>query len=248
MLGSLSTVKEVGYYENAEKIIGIPMAIISALGTVMLPRMSNLIAKGDNNKSKKYINKSIVFVMFLSFSMCLGLIGIGYHFAPFFFGEEFQKTGILIMMLATTIPFLSFANVLRTQYLIPKEKDKIYIVSVFLGAIVNLIMNLIFIPLYKSVGACIGTICAEVIVMIYQSFAVRKELPIKEYIIKTIPFFIKAIIMLLVIYPFNHIKMNEFLRLFTQVLIGCIIYGILNLNYILSIIDFKKIIKRKKEN
>lgn len=118
MLGSLSNVTEVGYYENAEKIIGIPMTLITALGTVMLPRVSNLISKGSLNEVNKYIFKSIKFVMFMSLAMCCGLVAIGYNFAPVFLGSEFQKTGILIMMLSTTLPFLSFANVLRTQYLI----------------------------------------------------------------------------------------------------------------------------------
>lgn len=246
MLGGLTTVTEVGYYENAEKIIGIPMTLITALGTVMLPRMSNLVVKGDKEQAERYISKSIYFVMFLSFAMCTGLMGVGYHFAPFFFGKEFQKTGMLIMMLATTLPFLSFANVLRTQYLIPKEKDKIYIKSVFLGAITNLILNLMFIPIYKSIGACIGTIAAEFAVMFYQAMAIRKELPIKEYAIKSIPYLIKAIIMLAVIYPFNYIHMSSILRLIIQVGLGCLIYGLLNIKYILNIIDINKILKKLK--
>ena len=245
MLGMITNVSEVGYYENAEKIIGIPLSLILALGTVMLPRMSNLIAKGDNESAKKYISKSIDFVMFLSLPMCAGLIGVSYHFAPLFFGIEFQKTDIVMMLLATTLPILSFANVLRTQYLIPKEKDKIYIKSVFGGAITNLIMNFIFIPKYGSIGACIGTISAEFAVMFYQALSIRKELPIKEYVAKIIPYFIKALIMLAIIYPFNYIHINSVLRLLIQIGLGCMIYGLINIKYLLSIIDLKKILKKK---
>ena len=199
MLGSIANVTEVGYYENAEKIINIPMAFITALGTVMLPRVTNLVAKGSLEKAREYTSKSIHFVMFMSFAMCCGLIAIGYNFAPVFFGIEFQKTGILIMLLSTTLIFLSFANVIRTQYLIPKEKDKIYIKSVSLGAVVNLIMNVIFIPQYGSIGACFGTIAAEFIVMAYQAYSVRKDLPIMSYIKTVMPFAAKAIIMLIII-------------------------------------------------
>lgn len=66
MLGIMSTKTEVGFYENAEKIISIPAAIISALGTVMLPRMSNMIANGENDRFKVYIDKSMEFIMFLA--------------------------------------------------------------------------------------------------------------------------------------------------------------------------------------
>ena len=242
MLGSMSNVTEVGFYENAEKIIGIPMTLITALGTVMLPRMSNIISKGEDNKVKEYISKSIKFVMFMSLAMCCGLIGIGREFAPIYFGESFTKTGILIIMLAGTLPFLSFANVLRTQYLIPKEKDKIYIISVSLGAITNLVMNFIFIPRFQSIGACIGTLSAEGIVMMYQAFAIRKELSIGKYVKSIIPFIIKSIIMLGCIIGIDYLKLdlNPYIDLGLKVIVGGFVYCILNINYILNVLKIKK--------
>lgn len=246
MLGSLATVTEVGFYENAEKINNIPLILITTLGTVMLPRMSNLANKGESKKAEEYIRKSIYLVMFLSLGMCFGLVGIAKNFAPFFFGNEFKKTGTLIMMLSIILPFVSFANVLRTQYLIPNEKDIIYIKSVFLGAIINLIMNFILIPKYLSVGACFGTIAAEISVMLYQAFAIRKDLPIKEYIMNSVPFLIKAIIMLIVIYHFNFVDMSDFLRLIIQIMLGSILYCLLNIKYILTAVDLNIIFNKLK--
>ena len=98
MLGIMSTKLEVGFYENAEKIISIPLAIITALGTVMLPRMSNIIANGDEKKFKEYISKSMEFIIFLASPIVLGLISIAKEFAPVYFGNEFYKTGYLILL------------------------------------------------------------------------------------------------------------------------------------------------------
>lgn len=240
MLGVLSPVEEVGFYENAEKIISVPNAIITAVGTVMLPKMSNLYANSKfDDESKKIIKNTMSVVMFLCLAMGAGIISIGMHFSTFFFGSEFAKSGILIQLLAITIVFLAWGNVIRTQFLIPKERDKEYIISAFLGAIINFVMNLIFIPKYASIGACFGTIAAELSVMLYQTFAVRKELPIKEYVINSIPFMIKATIMLIIIYPFNFIQMNSLYRLIIQVILGCLIYGLLNIKYIYHIISIK---------
>lgn len=239
MLGALSNISEVGFYENAEKLVGIPLTFITALGTVMLPRMSNLVSKGEMNKINDYIYKSIKFVMFLSSAMCFGIITIGYDFAPIFFGQEFQKTGILIMLLSVTLLFLSFANVLRTQYLIPNEKDKIYIISVFLGALVNLILNLILIPKYASIGACFGTIAAEFMVMFYQARSLRKVLKIKEYLKESTIFILKAFIMLICIYPLKYLNISKLLIIFIQITLGTIIYIVLNIKYILTFIPKK---------
>lgn len=246
MLGAMSNVTEVGYYENAEKIVNIPMTLISALGTVMLPRMTNILSKGEEKEANEYISKSIEFVMFMSFAICFGLIAIGYDFAPLYFGNEFQKSGILIMMLAITTPFLAFANVVRTQYLIPKEKDKIYIVSVFEGAVLNFIMNWIFIPIFASIGACIGTICAEAIVMLYQTYSVRKELKVKKYFKLIFPYFIKALIMFVCVYLINFLDVSGIWKLILQVLVGVSIYSVLNMNYIIDKMNLKNILKLNK--
>lgn len=246
MLGSLTNINEVGFYENAEKIINIPITIIATLGTVMLPRITNMISNGQKKEVDKYINKSIEFVMFLSLAMCIGLICVGYDFAPVFFGKEFQKTGILIVLLSITLPFISFANVIRTQYLIPFGKDKVYMKSVIYGAISNFIMNLIFIPKYESIGACIGTITAEIFVMLYQFYYMRKEYKFKNVFKTIIPFILTSIIMLEIIYPLNYLITNKIIKLLVQVLLGTFIYFVFNFKYINSLINIKKLLHIKK--
>ena len=244
MLGALTNVNEVGFYENAEKIVNIPMIFITALGTVMLPRISNIAEKGDIENVKKYIDKSITFASFISMVMCCGLICISDIFAPWFFGNEFEKTGLLIILLSITLPFLSFANVIRTQYLIPLEKDKVFVKSVVVGAIINFLFNLILIKKFESIGACIGTIAAEISVMFYQSVAIRKELPILDYLKKSSPFLIKAVIMLFVIYPIKYLNMNSVVTIFIQVIMGGLIYLILNMKYIFENVNIKMLISK----
>lgn len=241
MLGVISTVTEVGYYENAEKVAQIPLTIITALGTVMLPRVSNMISNNQENKVKELLKKTMPFIMFLALPMALGVITISKDFAIVFFGTEFEKSGYLIQLLSITLIFLSWGNVIRTQYLIPKEKDKEYVISAFLGAIVNFIINMIFIPQFASLGACIGTIAAEFVVMFYQSFIVRNELEIKYYLKNSVGFFIKAIIMFIIVIILGNIIEDKLLKIVIQVTIGGMTYMIMNFNYIYNVLGIKKI-------
>lgn len=234
MLGNMTTIENVGYYEYAERMISIPLSIITALGTVMLPRISNLIANGENDKVKSYMDKSMELMMFLSIPICFGLITVAPNFIPIFLGEEFKQTGYIIQYLATTIPFISWANVIRTQYLIPNEKDKIYITSVVLGAIINFAINIILIPKYQTIGAAIGTICAEMFVMLYQTYAVRKELEIKKYSRYVCKYAIKGLVMYIVIISLGNVIKNKTILIVTQIMIGVIIYMILNYKYVLK--------------
>ena len=241
MLGKMANITEVGFYEQSEKIINIPMGVVTALGTIMLPRMSNLTTKGDNNLIKDYIEKSLNFMMFLAFPMCFGLIAVSSGFIPLFLGEDFTKSSILLYYLSFTIIFISFANVIRTHYLIPKEKDKIYIISVLGGAFINLAINILLIPAYQSIGACIGTVIAELFVMLYQTIAVKSELPLKKYIKNISQYFIKSLIMFFVIFWIKYLSIGEYLKIIMQIILGVAIYFGMNYVYIRSLVG--KIVK-----
>ena len=181
MLGNMTTMTEVGYFENADKIVIIPMGIITALGTVMLPRISNLVANGKGDKQREYIDKSMKFVTIVASGLSFGLAGIADIFAPVYFGDNFAHSGVLIKYLAITILFASWASVIRTQYLIPNKMDKIYVLSMTVAAFVNIVLNFIFIPKFQSSGAIVGTITAEFLVMFLQFWSLRKTIIIKQY-------------------------------------------------------------------
>ena len=195
MIGLLSNVTQNGFYESTERIITVPMGLITALGTVMLPRMSSLFASGDKGKARGYIRLSMEFVCFMGFALMFGIAGVAKEFSPVFFGTEFTSVGSLIMLISPTIFFKCWANVIRTQYLIPLKYDKPYVISVWIGAVINLIINYALIGRYGAAGAVVGTICAEGAVMIYQTWFVRKKLPIAEYLKDGAAYLIPGIIM-----------------------------------------------------
>lgn len=240
MLGIMTTTTEVGYYESAERIIAIPTALITSLGTVMLPRMTNMI-NNNNKQDKKLIYWSMLFAMFISTSMCFGIMGVSKEFVPLFYGNGFEKCIDLFIILLPTCIFMAFANVIRTQYLLPHQMDKDYVISAFLGAGVNLTVNWIFIPLYGCMGAAIGTFFAEAIVCLYQAYAVRKYLPIKKYFYKSLYFIFAGLFMFLIIFNIDVGNMTIFVELFIKILIGIVLYFIV---LILQILFRKYIIKK----
>lgn len=239
LLGSLSSMEAVGFYENSNKLTSIPSMAVTSLGTVMLPRMSNLVASGNHKEAMKYIQKSLLVSVFLSCSMAFGISAVCKEFVPLFYGVGYEECINIISLLILSSVFISWANVIRTQYLIPNKKDKIYIVSVFMGAIVDIILNLILITKYAALGAAIATLFAEFSVCAYQTYQVRKEMPIKKYLKESIPLFMIGIIMYVITSSIPFV-INNLITLLIKVIIGGLIYlGLSGLYYI-------KILKKKK--
>lgn len=226
ILGALSTMEAVGFYENSNKLTSIPSMAITSLGTVMLPRMSNLVANGKHNEAMKYIQKSLIISVFLSCSMAFGISAISNEFVPIFYGEGYEPCIEIISILVLSSIFISWANVIRTQYLIPNKQDKIYIISVFLGAGVNIVTNLILIPYLDALGAAIATFFAELSVCAYQTYRVRKEIKVIKYMLQCTPFLISGIVMYILVSLIPFVT-NNLITLCIKVITGAIIYLIM---------------------
>lgn len=227
MLGQISSMESVGYYENAERLINVPISLITAIGIVMLPKISGYIAKGKEEDSKKYFDLFMLIIIIFSNGAVFGLIGISDEFVTIFYGEGFELTSMLLKYLSVTIIFLAVGNVLRTQYLIPKKKDDIYIKSAIIGAISNLIVNIILIPKLNAIGAAIGTIFAELLVCAYQFTSSKNDIKIIKYIKLELVFSVVGYIMFIVI-RLIHNPSNNIIILGEKIIVGLLIYSIIS--------------------
>lgn len=236
MLGSMAGTIQLGFYENSFKITSVCSSVIGSVGTVMLPRMSNVMAKGETEKGRKYIELSISSVMLMAFAMAFGISAISNDFAPIFWGKEFTPCGSLLALLAAYLPIQAFASVIRTQYLIPNRLDKQYTISLCVGAAFNVLFNYLLIPHLNAFGAVLGTIVAETSVCIVQAFYVRRVLPIKKFACMSIPYLIIGLFMFLAVRLVGISLPLSVLSLIIQIVVGAIVYGVLATIYLVKVV------------
>lgn len=225
MIGSIVNDKsEVGFYEQAQKIVKLLVTIATSLGTVMVPRMANTFASGNKEKIKEYMNKSFHFVLMLAFPLMFGMISSANKFVPVFYGDGYNKVIILINIIIPIVLAIGLSNVIGTQYLLPTKKQKGYTISVTAGAIVNFILNIIFIRLWKSVGASIATVIAEFVVTGVQFYIVRNEIKFID-VIKIMKNYITAsIIMFIISMILGKFITNNIMSILVQLVVSTIIY------------------------
>lgn len=230
MLKLLINYEEVGYYTNSEKIINICLIFVTSLGQVMLPKMTKLLADGEIEKFNKFVIKSIKFVSFFSIGIMYGIFSVSNIFIPLFFGKGYESCIQILNLLSINIIFLAWGSILKVEYLIPKEKDYLYVISVVVGAVINFTLNIIFIPKLLAIGAAIGTICAEFSSLVIILFCIKKEIKLKNILLNVIPYMINGMIMFLVLKVIPNID-NQVLELIFKCIIGIVIYFVLSLFY-----------------
>ena len=180
MLGFMKTNADVGYYHAAVKIKSILISIVTALGAVLLPRASYYIEHGRLDEFKRITRKALHFVFLLAVPMVLYFTAFSREGILFLSGAAFEPSVRPMQIIMPTVLLIGITNVLGIQMLVPLGKEKTVLHSEIAGAIVDLLLNLWLIPRYAAAGAAIGTLAAEIAVLVIQYLALRDEM--KEYV------------------------------------------------------------------
>lgn len=166
---------ENGFYEQSEKIVKCSLTIIIALNVVMMPRNSSLFASNNEEAIKTKMKQTYRFVWLLGLPLMLGLFVCADYLIPVYLGPGYEKSVILMQILSVLVLVIGFNNAITIQYLVPTNRAKIFRNSTIIAAVLNVVVNLLFIPHYYSVGAAIGTIAAETSGLIYQMYYLIKN-------------------------------------------------------------------------
>lgn len=239
MLGSISGTVQSGYYDVMEKIINVPNACVAAITNVMFPRIASLVSERNNNNNlqiSRYITFSTCGVVFFTVGCFFGLKALAFLFVPLFLGEEFSAAAdIIILGTAVLIP-RGVRGVIKSECLLPYERDKEVIISIVAGAVCDFIVNLILIPSYGATGSVIATLVCEAVSCFLMIFYARKHFNVLKYTLISLPFIIFATIMYFTIMCLiDKLRVGGWIGLGIYVLVGGLVYCALSASYMLLI-------------
>lgn len=230
MLWKFDSVTAAGYYDYADKITKIALSVVTSLGTVLLPHMSNLYAKKELAKIKEYLVNSAAIMLFLAFALAFGISGISYSFVLKFLTAKFSPVTELLMLEAPVLVLIAMSNMIGYQYLLPTRKTKQFTQSVSLGAIVNIILNIPAIILFGVKGSMVVTVISEIAVTGFQLWVIHKELKISLLFKNYYKYLIAGIVMFIVVFSLDRFYFTpSYLHLILEIIIGGIIYIVINI-------------------
>lgn len=226
LIGAITqNVNENGYYEQATKIINICKTVtFTALNSVLGARSSFLYAEKKIEEIKIKINQSIDYILFMGMGICFGLIGVSHRFVPFFFGFGYEKVIPLLILLSPLVIIIGISNCLGTQYYIPAGLRKQSARYIIIGSAVNLMLNLLLIPLFGSYGAAVSTLMAEIAITVMYMLPCGNILTTRDLIKIFWRKFLAALLMLGAIVISGRITEHLFATLTLQVILGSMVY------------------------
>ena len=110
------------------------------------------------------------------------------------------------------------------QYLVPIGKQKEYTKSVTIGALSNLILNIILIKLFQSIGAAIASVISEIFVFAVQYYYIRDIIKIRRIAKISCKYLISGFVMLGILVITQVMMIPSAMNTIIQIILGAIIY------------------------
>lgn len=216
---------ENGYYEQAHKIEQVLLTVIISLATVTVPRIANLINKGERNKIKHICSETVQFVQLISIPMMIGMIVVAPRFIPIFLGDGFEDAVILLQLFSILFVVVGLSNTIGKQCIIAVGNQSKFNFCTICGAVCNIFANIILIYMFAAVGATIASVLAETVVLILSMYFGREYLDFGKIGLSTVKYGFSGIVMGTMISYIDKIHMSsDVLIIGVQVCVGCIVY------------------------
>ena len=178
-LGLVSDNVQVGYYTTAFKVYMVILGLFSAFTNVMLPRMSSLLAEGEQQRFQLLVDKSFRAMCTFSIPMISCSIVLAPEIIYVLSGTGYDGAITPMRIIMPAALFVGMAQVLAIQILTPMRQDKTLFTASLIGALVSIVINVTIVPRMCSIGSAIVLLFSEMAVTTtYIVYVLRHKLAV----------------------------------------------------------------------
>jgi len=163
VLGLISGNTSVGYFAGAEKIRNAVQNIGGIGGQTIFPHIASLFNE-SKTRANKFLNKYTLIFGSLSLISSLIIFIFAKEIVLLILGQQYLDS-IPVLRVMAFLPFIIFlSNVFGIQFMLGQGYDRAFRKVIFVGAIVNLILLIIFVPIYNAVGTALSMLLTEILI------------------------------------------------------------------------------------
>ncbi|MDE6097683.1 MAG: flippase [Muribaculaceae bacterium] len=225
ILGFASGDTAVGYFMGAMKIITVPLGLLTALQTTLLPRTSALLASDRPDEYRMLLRRSMRFVWGIGLPMGIGLALLAEPVVSLFCGDAYAPAVAVLRILGPSLVLIAFVCVLNAAVFIPLGYERYATLACAAGALASLAVNLLLVPDMAQCGAAWASFAAEGTVAAVMAWYMRRRLKIGIVDRTTPAFFMATAVMALAVIWLGGLHSGYLWQLAGLPLCGAAVYG-----------------------
>lgn len=163
ILGLVKGDYQVGLYGTSVRIYNIVNMLVSSVSSVVLPQLSAAFAAKNYRKVNDLLEYALGFIIVLGVPCIVGLNAIAEEIIVLLAGEAYREAAVSLHILTIALGCSFIGGWIGNMMLLPAGKEKICLKASVMSAAANVILNLIFIPVWGLNAAAATTAFSEFI-------------------------------------------------------------------------------------
>jgi O-antigen/teichoic acid export membrane protein len=164
MLSAMVGDESVGVYAAAYKLTGSLNILPAALLGSLFPLMAQY-ARTAPDVLPRLFQRSLNAILMISIPLAIGGTILAREIIQLVYGERFADASLVFGVLIWAVAF-SFVSYLLTAALSAVDRQRLYLGLTALMTVLNVVLNLFWIPRYGFIGAAAATLITEATLMI----------------------------------------------------------------------------------
>lgn len=212
MLDFFTDTSEVGIYSVSYRI---PTIMMTVMGFFISAWQLSAVNDFGSEKSKAFFSDIYNKCFTLNALLAMGLIAFSKIFGGFLYSKEFFQAWQYVPVLVIANIFNVMSSFLGTVYTSAKQ-TKMLSISTMLGAVSNIVMNLILIPKIGAMGAAIATAFSYVVMFLVRIINSKKIIKLEFHFRRDVLIIILILIQAVIVcmdFPYSQIMGMVFLAI-----------------------------------
>ena len=227
LIGYFLNSEEVGIYRIAFQLAAVSAVTVTVFNSVLFPRISRWHAENDIAMIQLTLSKAITYCLILAIPVTAGGVLLSDKLMYFLYGASFQSGSSCLIILL----FAQIANIfmyLFTMCLNGIDKPRYSFYVTLISAILNIILNIVLIPVFGVTGAA-AAMLLTMLINAGLAYAFLKAVVTVPLELRSIGYMIGSSMVMacVVIVSTSYVKIQDFTNLFTIVLMGAFVYFII---------------------
>ena len=177
MIGNILGDHELGIYSVAVRLAELWYFIPVTISTVLLPRLTVLKASKDEMSYKKTLQKYFSWLVLLAYGTGIVTVIFASPMIRLLFGKDYIASVPIVSIYIWAGIFINL-SVIRGSWYVIEEQTSYSLYCNVIGAIVNVLLNMILIPAFGGIGAAYATFVSYLVYGYASSFIFKKLRPI----------------------------------------------------------------------
>ncbi|MFK8066701.1 MAG: lipopolysaccharide biosynthesis protein [Gammaproteobacteria bacterium] len=200
----------------------IKIMMVDSLFQAIRPMYFQIWAEKGVAATKNFIENSLYFYLIICFPVIAGAAVVGPDLLTFITGGKYTESGVVIPYIIAGQMIYGTHSMLGAGIFIKKSSALMWIT--FSAALVNVLLNIVFIPVYGIEGAAMATLISYLLMTVSETLYSRQLLVIDFPFLAALKFIIISILMYFVLdqIEIDGLLLNEIM---IKIIVGGLLYG-----------------------